>query len=122
MSGEKNQTNNEGEMKKFSRASPFTETTIAEIVKPGRYRILVTVASIEENNILVSDETEEIKVLLPDLVDVEITEGKQLRILGYVELNPEKIIKAIIIQDFSDVSGELYRQVNELEKSLRKNT
>jgi hypothetical protein len=122
MSNEKEQSKNESDVRKFSRASPFAETTINEIAKPGNYRILGIVVSIEEDNIIVSDETEEIKVFLPDFVNVEIKEGKQLRILGYAELNPEKIIKAMIIQDFSDVSGELYRQVNELEKSLRKNT
>jgi len=120
MSDEKNKNSNESDVRKFSRTSPFVETTIAEIAKPGKYRILGTIVSIENDNIIVSDETEEIKVFLTDPVKVEINEGKQLRILGYAELNPEKIIKAMIIQDFSDVSGELYRQVNELEKSLRK--
>ena len=112
----------EGEIRKYSRASSFIETNIAEISKPGKYRIVGTIVGLEENLMVVSDETDEIVVDIADISNQDLKEGKQLQLFGFVEIEPEKKFKAIIIHDFSDVNIEMYRQVRELEQSLRKNT
>ena len=110
----------ESEIRKYSRANPFVEVNIAEISKPGKYRIIGSVVSFEGNTLVVSDETEEITVDVTELVDQDFKEGAQLQILGFAEFEPEKKLKAFIIKAFSEVNIELYRQVRELEQSLRK--
>ncbi|MHA1952536.1 MAG: hypothetical protein ACXAAM_01825 [Candidatus Heimdallarchaeaceae archaeon] len=112
----------ESEIRKYSRASPFVEVNIAEISKPGKYKITGSVVSFEGKTLVVSDETEEITVDITELANQDFKEGMQLQILGFAEFEPEKKLKAFIIQDFSEVNIELYRQVRELEQSLRKNS
>jgi hypothetical protein len=112
----------ESEIRKYSRANPFVEISIAEISKPGKYRIIGTVVSSEGSTIVISDETEEISVDVTEAVNREFKEGAQLQILGFAEFEPSKKFKAFIVQDFSDVNIELYRQVRELEQSLKKNS
>ena len=112
----------ESEIRKYSRANPFVEVNIAEISKPGKYRIIGSVVSFEGNTLVVSDETEEITVDVTELVDQDFKEGAQLQILGFAEFEPEKKLKAFIIKAFIEVNIELYRQVRELEQSLRKNS
>ena len=112
----------ESELRKYSRTNPFVEASVAEISKPGKYRIIGSVVSFEGNTLVVSDETEEITVDVTELVAQDFKEGVQLQILGFAEFEPEKRFKAFIIQDFSEVNIELYMQVRELEQSLRKNS
>lgn len=121
MSTRKTEDEIETELRKYSRASPFVEINIVEISKPGKYKITGSVVSLEENTLTLSDETDEIEVDITALADQELKEGMQLQLLGFVEFEPEKKFKAYIIQDYSEVNIELYRQVRELEQSLRKN-
>ena len=122
MSNKETSEEYESEIRKYSRANPFVEVNIAEISKPGKYRIIGSVVSFEGNTLVVSDETEEITVDVTELVDQDFKEGAQLQILGFAEFEPEKKLKAFIIKAFIEVNIELYRQVRELEQSLRKNS
>jgi hypothetical protein len=112
----------EGELRKFSRAKPFVEVSIAEISKLGKYKIVGSVVSLEGNTIVVSDETEKITIDITEIPKKDFKEGEQIQILGFAEFEPNKKLKAFIIRDFSDVNIELYAQVRELEQSLRKNS
>jgi hypothetical protein len=121
MSTRKSDEEIEAELRKYSRTSPFVEINIVEISKPGKYRITGSVIKIEGNTLTLSDETEEIEVDITQISNQELKEGMQLQLLGFVDFAPDKKFKAIIIQDFSEINIELYRQVRELEQSLRKN-
>ena len=121
MNAKKTEDEIESELRKYSRASPFAEVNIIEISKPGKYRITGSIVKMEENSLTLTDETDEIEVDITQISDRELKEGMQLQLLGFVEFDPEKKFKAIIIQDFSEINIELYRQVRELEQSLRKN-
>jgi hypothetical protein len=121
MSTRKSEEEIEAELRKYSRTSPFVEINIVEISKPGKYRITGSVVKIEGNTLTLSDETEEIEVDITQISNHELKEGMQLQLLGFVDFAPDKKFKAIIIQDFSEINIELYRQVRELEQSLRKN-
>ncbi len=121
MSAKKTEDEIESELRKYSRASPFAEVNIIEISKPGKYRITGSIVRMEENTLTLSDETDEIEVDITQISTHELKEGMQLQLLGFVEFDPEKKFKAVIIQDFSEINIELYRQVRELEQSLRKN-
>jgi len=112
----------DSEIRKYSRAKPFIETSIAEISKPGKYKIIGSVVSKEENTIVLSDETEEITIDITEIPNKDFKEGVQLQIFGFAEFDPDKKLKAFIIRDFSEVNFELYTQVRELEQSLRKNS
>ncbi len=102
------------------KAKPFVDVNIAEIQKSGKYRIVGKIAEITDSTIIIDDGFEQITIILPENINVELKEGLQIRALGYVELHPEKQMRGSFIQNFNDVDLEVYRQINELEQSLRR--
>ncbi|MHA1218521.1 MAG: hypothetical protein ACTSSN_01555 [Candidatus Heimdallarchaeaceae archaeon] len=110
----------ESDFEKPYKEKPFVDVNIAEIQKPGKYRIVGKIAEIKDLTILLDDGYEQITIILPENISVDLKEGLQIRALGYVELHPEKQMRGSFIQNFNGVDLEVYKQINELEQSLRR--
>ncbi len=119
MSDNKSDDNN-SEKQKFSRTQPFIETNIADIATPGRYKIVGTVVNSSKDSFIIEDGTEQLSVSFTDVIFEKPEEGDQVRVLGYLEFEPEKLLKAAIIQNLTNINLETYRQIRDLEFSLRK--
>ncbi len=119
MSDNKSDDNN-SEKQKFSRTQPFIETNIADITTPGRYKIVGTVVNSSKDSFVIEDGTEQLSVSFTDVIFEKPEEGDQVRVLGYLEFEPEKLLKAAIIQNLTNINLETYRQIRDLEFSLRK--
>ncbi len=115
-----NKTNYNGEIQQFSRTQPFIEANIAELTTSGKYKIIGTVTEISESSIIIEDGTDQLTVFFEETPAEKPKEGDLIRICGYLELEPKKQLKAIIIQDMSAISLETYQQIKDLELSLRK--
>ena len=105
---------------KTYKAKPFVDANIAEIQKAGKYRLVGKIAEVTETSIVIDDGFDQILVILPENINVDLKVGLQIRALGYVEMLPEKQMRGSFIQDFNNVDLEVYRQINELEQSLRR--
>jgi len=116
-----NKTNpNNDEIQQFSRTQPFIEVNIAELTNSGKYKIIGTVVEISENSITIEDGTDQLTVFFEESPSEKPKEGNLIRVCGYLELEPKKQLKAIIIQDMSAINLETYQQIKDLELSLRK--
>jgi len=105
---------------KTYKAKPFVDVNIAEIQKAGKYRIVGKIAEITDTAIVIDDGFEQITIILPENLSIDLKEGLQIRALGYVEMHPEKQMRGSFIQNFNNVDLEVYREINELEQSLRR--
>jgi hypothetical protein len=105
---------------KTYKAKPFVDANIAEIQKAGKYRLVGKIAEITETSVVIDDGFDQIMIILPENNDIDLKVGLQIRALGYVEMLPEKQMRGSFIQDFNNVDLEVYRQINELEQSLRR--
>ena len=105
----------------YSRRKPYIEMEIDRITVQGKYRVMGSIVSVSDEAIEVADDTASLNVeLTPNTVSPNLQDGMQVRILGYIEFEPEKKMKATIIQDLTKVDLDLYRQMRELELSLKK--
>ncbi len=102
------------------KIKPFVDINIAEIQKPGKYRVVGKIVNIAENSLQIDDGFEQLSITIPEEIDLKLEEGLKIRAFGYVNIQPEKQMKTTFIQDFSVVDLDSYRQINELEQSLRK--
>ena len=105
---------------KTYKAKPFVDANIAEIQRAGKYRIVGKIAEVTETSMVIDDGFEQITIILPENNEINLKVGMQVRALGYVEMQPEKQMRGSFIQDFSNIDLEVYRQINELEQSLRR--
>ena len=119
MSENKTNTNTD-EVQRFSRTQPFIEVNIAELTTSGKYKIIGTVTEISENSIIIEDGTDQLTVFFEETPLEKPKEGDLIRVCGYLELEPKKQLKAIIVQDMSAINLETYHQIKDLESSLRK--
>ena len=112
-----NQLGNE-EKEKPLRRRPFLEINISEL-KLGKYKILGTVVSVLEGNMVVNDGTGQVSVATQDVQVKGIVEGSQIRVFGFFDENQSPPMKAILLQNLSGVEIELYHRVQELERNLK---
>ena len=119
MSENKTNTNTK-EIQQFSRTQPFIEVNLAELTTSGKYKIIGTVTEISENSIIIEDGTDQLTVFFEETPSEKPKEGDLIRVCGYLELEPKKQLKAIIVQDMSAINLETYQQIKDLELSLRK--
>ena len=116
-----NKTNpNSDEIQQFSRTQPFREVNIAELSTSGKYKIIGTVTESSENSIVIEDGTDQLTVFFEEPISERPKEGDLIRVCGYLEMDPKKQLKAIIVQDMSTINLETYQQIKDLELSLRK--
>ena len=115
-----NNPKNNGEIQQFSRTQPFVEVNISELTSSGKYKIIGTVAEVLENSIIIEDGTEQLMVFFEETPAKKPKQGDLIRVCGYLELEPNKQLKAIIVQDMSAINLETYQQIKDLEFSLRK--
>ena len=108
------------EPEKTYKTKPFVNANIAEIQSPGKYRIVGKIASISQETIIIDDGFEQLTITIPEELKIKLEEGLKVRAFGFVTLQPEKEMKTNFIQDLGDIDLEVYRQINELEQSLRK--
>jgi hypothetical protein len=102
------------------RIKPFVDANIAEIQKPGKYRVVGKIVSFDETSILIDDGFEQLSITIPDEIPLKLENGVSIRAFGYVNIQPEKKMNTTFIQDFSQIDIDSYRKLNELEQSLRK--
>ncbi len=105
---------------KTYKAKPFVDANISEIQKAGKFRIVGKIAEITDTSIVIDDGFEQISIILPEDLNINLKVGLQIRALGYIEMLPEKQMRGSFIQNFDSVDLEVYRQINELEQSLRR--
>ena len=105
---------------KTYKTKPFVNANIAEIQTAGNYRIVGKIAEVSDSSIVIDDGYDQITIILPEEVDFDLKEGLQIRAFGFIKLQPEKQMEAKFIQNFQEVNLEVYRQINELEQSLRR--
>jgi len=105
---------------KTYKAKPFVDANISEIQKDGKFRVVGKISEITDTSIVIDDGFEQISIILPEDVNINLKVGLQIRALGYVEMLPEKQMRGSFIQNFNNVDLEVYRQINELEQSLRR--
>ena len=110
----------DSELVKTIKTKPFVDANIAEIHEPGKYRIVGKIANISQDSLVVDDGFEQLIITIPEHLEIKLEEGLKVRAFGYVSLQPEKTMKTSFIQDFGDIDIEAYRQINELEQSLRR--
>jgi hypothetical protein len=115
-----NKTNPNDEIQQFSRTQPFIEVNIAELTTSGKYKIIGTVMEIFDNSIIIDDGTDQLTIFFDDTPEEKPKEGDLIRVFGYLELEPNKQLKALIVQDISGINLETYQQIKDLEQSLRK--
>ena len=118
LSGVKNMSDSINEQE--YRIKPFVDSNIAEITRPGKYRIVGKVMSIDETSLLIDDGFDQLSITLPDEINIKLVSGMSIRAFGYVNIHPEKQMNTTFIQDFSEIDIDSYRKLNELEQSLRK--
>ncbi|TFG10714.1 hypothetical protein EU534_00700, partial [Candidatus Heimdallarchaeota archaeon] len=85
------------------KIKPFVDTNIAEIQKPGKYRVVGKIVDVSEGTIIIDDGFEQLSITLPDEISIKLEEGVTIRAFGYVDIQPEKIMKTTFIQDFSKI-------------------
>ena len=112
-----NQLGNERKEKPLRRR-PFLEINISEL-KLGKYKILGTVVSVLEGNMVVNDGTGQVSVATQDVQVKGIVEGSQIRVFGFFDENQSPSMKALLLQNLSGVEIELYHRVQELERNLK---
>lgn len=112
-----NQLGNERKEKPLRRR-PFLEINISEL-KLGKYKILGTVVSVLEGNMVVNDGTGQVSVATQDVQVKGIVEGSQIRVFGFFDENQSPPMKALLLQNLSGVEIELYNRVQELERNLK---
>ncbi|MHA1304099.1 MAG: hypothetical protein ACTSQE_04565 [Candidatus Heimdallarchaeaceae archaeon] len=112
--------NNEQKKQKYSRRKPYVEISIDQINENGKYCVFGSVISVSEQSFEITDERGVLKVIKsPEVSSINLEEGMQVRVFGYVETEPEKKMAAVIIQDFSEVDANLYLQMKEFEKLVK---
>ena len=99
---------------------PFVDVNITEIQQPGKYRVVGKIVSMTENSLILDDGFGQLAITIPEEIEVNLKEGFTIRAFGYVNIQPEKQMTTTFIQDFNDIDLDSYRQLNELEQSLRK--
>ena len=112
-----NQLGNEKKEKPLRRR-PFLEINISEL-KLGKYKILGTVGSVLEGNMVVNDGTGQVSVATQEVQVKGIVEGSQIRVFGFFDENQSPPMKALLLQNLSGVEIELYHRVQELERNLK---
>ena len=102
------------------KIKPFIDANIADIQHSGKYRVVGKIVDVSEGSLMIDDGFEQLSITIPDEISIKLEKGLTIRAFGYVDIQPEKIMKTTFIQDFSNIDIDSYRKLNELEQSLRK--
>lgn len=105
---------------KTYKTKPFVDASISEIQTPGKYRIVGKIASYSEESIVIDDGFDQLTLSVPEDLNIKLKEGLKVRAFGYVTLQPEKSMNTNFLQDLEEIDLDVYRQINELEQSLRR--
>jgi uncharacterized protein YdeI (BOF family) len=78
---------------------------------------------IDDDHILLNDDTGELKVDIMSIEDFNFKEGDLINIIGDIELkvSGEKLFKADIVQDMTNLNFEYYKKLYLLKKELNLN-
>ncbi|MHA1198250.1 MAG: hypothetical protein ACTSQF_02760 [Candidatus Heimdallarchaeaceae archaeon] len=102
------------------KIKPFVDANIAEIQQPGKYRVVGKIVDMTEKSIVMDDGFGQLTITIPEEISLKLEDGDTIRAFGYVNIQPEKQMTTTFIQDFNEIDLDSYRQLNELEQSLRK--